>query len=187
MEKQFEELLSAGLTSKQISICLKVSQTTVNYRIRMKRLKEEQAEFVSKELNDSARQTLYDFVTKWLSPRRCPLELQDMLPERLSWNAADFAMVEDQKKAMSFLPWQTIAQKMHCSLLEIQGHWLHEVEKLREACESCGGNSEEATKMCCPGVPMITAGEFRRALSLILEQNPESARFIDVSKLQQRY
>lgn len=63
---------------------------------------------------------------------------------------------------------------------------MKEVEKLRKVCEECEGDTQKATQKCTPRIPAITAGEFRRALGLFLEQSPDSAFHVDIKKLQER-
>lgn len=64
-----------------------------------------------------------DFVAKWLQRRTCPEELEKMLPEKMSWNAADFAMLQNQEAAMSHLPWYSLTWKMRRTVPEIKAYW----------------------------------------------------------------
>uniref|UniRef100_A0A1I8EZX4 Uncharacterized protein n=1 Tax=Wuchereria bancrofti TaxID=6293 RepID=A0A1I8EZX4_WUCBA len=178
LEEQFEKLYAEGCSSRAISIRLQRSKAEVDYRINLlRRRTEKPCDFdgYDTELTDSARQVLYGFVTKWLLPRNCPSELEEMLPEKETWNVADFALLQDQEKAISYLPWLSLTWKM-----------LRPVPRLRAACERFDGDTEKATDACMPKLPLISVGEYRRALSLFLEQKPMFPSRIDIEQLQKR-
>uniref|UniRef100_A0A0R3RY51 RING-type domain-containing protein n=1 Tax=Elaeophora elaphi TaxID=1147741 RepID=A0A0R3RY51_9BILA len=176
LEKQFEKLYAEGCTPRAISIRLNRPKAEVDYRINILRRRTEKPHDCDMELDDSARQVLYGFVTKWLLSKNCPLELEEMLPEKEKWNVADFALLQDQEKAMSYLPWLSLTWKMS-----------KEVERLRAACERFDGDTEKATDFCMPKLPTISVGEYRRALNLFLEQKPMFLNHLDVKQLQKRH
>lgn len=62
-------------------------------------------------------------MTKWLLLKNCPAELEKMLPEKETWNVADFALLQDQAKAMSYLPWLSLTWKMLRSVPAIKKFW----------------------------------------------------------------
>ncbi|VDM07218.1 unnamed protein product [Wuchereria bancrofti] len=189
LEEQFEKLYAEGCSSRAISIRLQRSKAEVDYRINLlRRRTEKPCDFdgYDTELTDSARQVLYGFVTKWLLPRNCPSELEEMLPEKETWNVADFALLQDQEKAISYLPWLSLTWKMLRPVPVIKKFWLKEVERLRAACERFDGDTEKATDACMPKLPLISVGEYRRALSLFLEQKPMFPSRIDIEQLQKR-
>ncbi|VDK78232.1 unnamed protein product [Litomosoides sigmodontis] len=189
LEKEFEKLYAAGLTSRAISFRLKRCKTEIDYRIKILRRRTEKPydfDNCDTELADSTRQVLYGFVTKWLRPHSCPLELEAMLPEKEKWNVADFALLQDQEKAMLCLPWLSLTWKMLRPVPVIKNFWSKEVERLREACERFHGDTEKATDFCMPKLPLISVGEYRRALNLFLEQKPVFLYRLDIKKLQKR-
>ncbi|KAK6108311.1 hypothetical protein QQG55_31655 [Brugia pahangi] len=189
LEEQFEKLYAEGCSSRAISIRLQRSKAEIDYRINLlRRRTEKPCDFddYDTELTDSARQVLYGFVTKWLLPRNCPSELEEMLPEKETWNVADFALLQDQEKAISYLPWLSLTWKMLRPVPVIKKLWLKEVDRLRATCERFDGDTEKATDACMPKLPLISVGEYRRALSLFLEQKPMFPSRIDIEQLQRR-
>ncbi|KAL3985417.1 hypothetical protein ACH3XW_38555 [Acanthocheilonema viteae] len=189
LEKQFEKLYAEGCSSRAISIRLERPKAEVDYRINILRRKTEKPYDFDNcvvELADSTRQVLYGFVTKWLRPQNCPLELEEMLPEKENWNVADFALLQDQEKAMSYLPWLSLTWKMLRPVPVIKNFWSKEVERLRAACERFDGDTEKATDFCMPKLPLISIGEYKRALNLFLEQKPVFLHHLDIKQLQKR-
>lgn len=62
-----------------------------------------------------------------------------------------------------------------------------EVKRLRAACKRFNGDTEKATDFCMPKLPLISIGEYTRALNLFLEQEPMFLYRIDIKQLQKRY
>ncbi|KAM3717213.1 E3 SUMO-protein ligase [Dirofilaria immitis] len=189
LEKQFEKLYADGWASRAISIRLQRPKAEVDYRINLlRRRTEKPCDFdnCDIELSDSTRQTLYGFVTKWLQPKNCPFELEEMLPEKQKWNVADFALVRNQEKAMSYLPWLSLTWKILHPVPVIKKLWLKEVERLRAACKRFDGDTEKATNVCMPRLPLISVDEYKRALNLFLEQKPMFISHLDIKQLQKR-
>lgn len=62
-----------------------------------------------------------------------------------------------------------------------------EVERLRAACERFDGDTKKATDFCMPKLPVISVGEYIRALNLFLEQKPMFPSHVDIKQLQKRY
>ncbi|VDK62193.1 unnamed protein product [Onchocerca ochengi] len=189
LEKQFEKLYAEGCVARTISIRLQRPKTEVDYRINLLRRRTEKPydfDSCDIELADSTRQALYGFVTKWLQPKNCPLELEMILPEKEKYNVADFALVQDQEKAMSYLPWLSLTWKMLRPVPVIKKLWLKEVERLRAACKRFNGDTEKAADVCMPRLPLISVGEYRHALNLFLEQKPMFLSHLDTKQLQKR-
>ncbi|VDN07321.1 unnamed protein product [Thelazia callipaeda] len=190
LQKKFEELYAEGLPSEVISLRLKRPKTVVDHHISLLRLRKgnlNNDDVQEIEFDDSTRQVIYDFIKKRLTRRHIPLGLENMFPpETTNYNVADFAMLEDQEKAMSFIPWVVLTRSMLRPVPVIRKIWSMEVEKLRDACKRFDGDTLKATNACFPQVPSISVGEYKRSLKLILEQNPVYPKNIDTDLLQKR-
>uniref|UniRef100_A0A915PQT3 Uncharacterized protein n=1 Tax=Setaria digitata TaxID=48799 RepID=A0A915PQT3_9BILA len=181
LEKQFEKLYAEDYSARAISIRLQRPKAEVDYRINLLRRRTEEP----CDLDNCDIQLAENFVMKWLHPKNLPQELENMLPGKEEWNVADFALM-DQEKAMSYLPWLSLTWKMLRPVPVIKRFWLKEVEKLRAACKNFDGDTKKAADACMPRLPLITVGEYRRALNLFLEQKPMFPSHLDIQKLQKR-
>ncbi|VBB32659.1 unnamed protein product [Acanthocheilonema viteae] len=88
---------------------------------------------------------------------------------------------------MSYLPWLSLTWKMLRPVPVIKNFWSKEVERLRAACERFDGDTEKATDFCMPKLPLISIGEYKRALNLFLEQKPVFLHHLDIKQLQKRH